>query len=291
MARGIDGIELSCETSWFRNLTTVLRTHSDLATPASPPTQPSIPSPENGPMGSERLQKLIAAAGLCSRRNAEVLLRQGAVRVNGRMASLGERADPLHDRIEVHGRPLALPPPPLTLLMHKPIGVLSTCHDPHGRPTVLELLPQEFRRNAGLHPVGRLDADSHGALLLSNDGDLTLRLTHPRYGHPKTYRVWVAGHPDRTTLERWQAGVPLDGRPSQPVGLRLLDQRRDATRLELHLREGRNRQIRRTAALLGHPVLDLQRTAIGPLPLADLAAGGWRPLSPQETTDLLAEPP
>ena len=242
-------------------------------------------------MGYERLQNLIAAAGLCSRRNAELLLLQGAVRVNGRTASLGERADPWQDQIEVHGRPLALPPPPLTLLLHNPIGVLSTCHDPQGRPTVLELLPPELRHGAGLHPVGRLDADSHGALLLSNDGDLTLRLTHPRYGHPKTYRVWVAGHPDRLALEHWQAGVPLDGRPSQPVGLRRLDQRREATLLELHLREGRNRQIRRTAALLGHPVLDLQRTAIGPLHLADLDEGGWRPLSPQETRGLLAELP
>jgi len=240
-------------------------------------------------MGSERLQKLIAAAGLCSRRHAEVLLRQGAVRVNGRTASLGDRADPHQDRIEVNGRPLTLPPPPLTLLLHKPIGVLSTCHDPHGRPTVLELLPPELRRGAGLHPVGRLDADSHGVLLLSNDGDLTLRLTHPRYGHPKSYRVWVAGQPDRIALERWQAGVPLDGKPSQPVGLRQLAQRRDATLLELNLREGRNRQIRRTAALLGHPVLDLQRTAIGPLHLGDLAEGDWRRLSPQETTDLVAE--
>ena len=241
---------------------------------------PMAPSPPDQPGPSEKLQKLIAAAGLCSRRSAEELLRQGRVRLNGRRAVLGERADPLRDRISVDGRPLLAPPAPLTLLLHKPPGVLSTCHDPRGRPTVLDLLPAELRHGRGLHPVGRLDADSRGALLLTNDGALTLRLTHPRYGHRRTYRVWVAGHPADPTLERWAAGVPLAGQPSQPVALRVLDHRRDATRLELVMREGRNRQIRRTAGLLGHTVLDLKRVAIGALQLADLPEGRWRELPP-----------
>jgi len=230
----------------------------------------------------ERLQKLIAAAGLASRRAAEELLRQGRVRVNGAVAQLGDRADPARDRIQVDGRPLAAPPPPLTLLLHKPPGVLSTCRDPQGRPTVLDLLPPEWRRGAGLHPVGRLDADSRGALLLSNDGDLTLRLTHPRYGHARTYRVWVEGQPSAASLQRWAAGVALDGLPSQPVQITRLQDGREATRLELVMREGRNRQIRRTAALLGHPVLDLLRVAIGPLRLADLPEAHWRTISPGE---------
>ena len=240
------------------------------------------PSPPPAEGRGEKLQKLIAAAGLVSRRAAEELLRQGRVRLNDRVAQLGERADPRRDRIRVDGRPLALPPAPLTLLLHKPVGVLSTCRDPGGRPTVLDLLPEALRREAALHPVGRLDADSRGALLLSNDGDLTLRLTHPRYGHARTYRIWVAGHPDARALERWADGVPLEGLPSQPVELTVLGRRRDATRLELVMREGRNRQIRRTAALLGHPVLDLLRVAIGPLRLADLPEGRWREVSPGE---------
>jgi pseudouridine synthase len=147
---------------------------------------------------------------------------------------------------------------------------------------VLDLLPPELARGSGLHPVGRLDAESRGALLLSNDGDLTLRFTHPRYEHRKTYRVRVAGHPDADTLARWAAGVPLDGRPSAPVRLRrLADQGPDSV-LELVMTEGRNRQIRRTAELLGHPVRDLQRTAIGAIALGMLPEGRWRRLHPQE---------
>lgn len=233
-------------------------------------------------MPRERLQKVMAAAGFCSRRRGEELLRQGRVRVNGVRAGLGDQADPSLDRIEIDGRPLQAPPRSRTLLLHKPEGVLCTCHDPHGRPTVLDLLPPELRRGQGLHPVGRLDADSRGALLLSNDGDLTLRLTHPRYGHRRTYRVWVQGHPTRDSLERWRLGVPLDGRPSQPVQLRVTGREADSTLLELQMGEGRNRQIRRTAGLLGHPVLDLLRTAIGPVQLGELPEGRWRWLLPSE---------
>ena len=237
---------------------------------------------QSGGMAIERLQKLMAAAGFCSRRRGELLLRQGRVRCNGIVASLGDRADPDRDRIEIDGRPLQAPPRTLTLLLNKPRGVLCSCHDPHGRPTVLDLLPAELRRGQGLNPVGRLDADSHGALLLSNDGALTLRFTHPRYGHRRRYRVWVQGLPDAATLARWRAGVPLDDRPSQPLQLQLLRHDGQASLLELAMVEGRNRQIRRTAGLLGHPVLDLQRLAIGPVDLGDLPEGRWRRLQPAE---------
>ena len=233
-------------------------------------------------MASERLQKLMAAAGFCSRRRGEELLRQGRVWVNGQRAQLGDQADLAADRIEIDGQPLAPPAATLTLLLNKPLGVLSTCHDPHGRTTVLDLLPAELRRGQGLHPVGRLDADSRGALLLSNDGALTLRLTHPRYGHSRTYRAWVRGRPERPVLDDWRAGVPLDGQASQAVQLSVLEHDGDATLLELVLREGRNRQIRRTAGLLGHPVLDLRRIAIGGLELADLPEGRWRRLQADE---------
>lgn len=242
-------------------------------------------------MAAERLQKLIAASGLCSRRGAEELLRQGRVRVNGSPAGLGERADPVRDAIAVDGQPLGAAAAPLLLLLNKPAGVVSSCRDPRGRPTVLDLLPPPLRRGRGLHPVGRLDADSRGALLLTNQGALTLRLTHPRYGQHKIYRVWVAGQPGKDLLRRWAAGVPLEEGPSAPVGVRLLQRRRERCLLELAMGEGRNRQIRRTAALLGHPVLDLQRVAIGPLALADLAEGQWRHLERREWETLAAFDP
>jgi pseudouridine synthase len=233
-------------------------------------------------MAAVRLQKLLAGAGLCSRRQAEMLLRQGRVRVNGVVAGIGDRAEADRDRIDVDGSPLPPAVRGLTLLLNKPVGVLCTCSDPHGRPTVLDLLPPRLLRRGGLHPVGRLDAESRGALLLTNDGRLTLRLTHPRYGHRKTYRVWVEGTPDAASLDRWRAGVALDERPALPVEIRVIRRHDDATLLELVMREGRNRQIRRTADLLGHPVLDLQRTAIGPLTLAGLPEGRWRQIPPGE---------
>jgi pseudouridine synthase len=233
-------------------------------------------------MTAERLQKLLAGAGLCSRRRAEELLLQGRVRVNGVEARLGDRADPDADRIEIDGLPLPRRAAPLTVLLNKPPGVVSSCHDPRGRPTVLDLLPPDLARGTGLHPVGRLDADSRGALLLTNDGALTLRLTHPRYGQAKTYRVWVSGRPGGVALERWRRGVPLDGRPAAPVRICPLRQTEAATLLEVVMGEGRNRQIRRTAEVLGHPVLDLQRLAIGPLSLGDLPEGRWRRLDGQE---------
>ena len=167
-----------------------------------------------GELAAERLQKLMAAAGLCSRRQAETLLRQGLVQVNGALAQLGDRADPASDLISVRGQALAARPEPMLLLVNKPVGVLCSCRDPRGRPTVLELLPAELRQGRGLHPVGRLDADSRGALLLSNQGDLTLRLSHPRYGHRKTYRVWVEGRPAQPA--RRAASDPANQPANQP---------------------------------------------------------------------------
>ena len=238
----------------------------------------------------ERLQKLIAAAGICSRRQAEVLLRQGRVSLNGATAHLGDRADLAIDQITLDGKPLAERPDVVTVLLNKPAGVLCTCHDPLARITVLELLPPDLRQGAGLHPIGRLDAQSRGALLITNDGDLTLRLTHPRFGHRKTYVIWVNGRPAPKTLQRWRDGLPLDGSPSRPVEIRELRHLRHATQLELTLREGRNRQIRRTAELLGHQVLDLKRVGVGPLTLANLPEGHWRPLAPSECRSLVESP-
>jgi pseudouridine synthase len=233
-------------------------------------------------MAAERLQKLLSVAGVCSRRRAEELLRAGRVQVNGQVARLGDRADPACDQLVVDGQPLPLAAPPLVLLLNKPPGVVCSCAAADGFTTVLELLPPELRHGQGLHPVGRLDVASRGALLLTNHGALTLRLTHPRYGHRKTYRVWLRGQPAAAVLDRWRNGVPLDGRPSQPVTVTVLQQRPDRTQVELVMGEGRNRQIRRTAELLGHPVQDLQRTAIDALQLGDLPQGRWRRLQGQE---------
>ena len=228
----------------------------------------------------------MSAAGHCSRRQAEELLRQGRVDVNGTIASLGDQADPETDLICVDGTPLAKVTEERVLLLNKPPGVISSCHDPQGRETVLDLIPAELRR--GLHPVGRLDADSRGALLLSNQGELTLKLTHPRYAHSKTYRVTVTGTPDHSKLERWRQGMELDGSRTLPASVKLLHSKHGHSTLEVILREGRNRQIRRIASLLGHSVLDLQRVAIAGLALGSMEEGCWRELSRQEWRSLIS---
>ena len=234
----------------------------------------------------QRLQKLMSAAGHCSRRQAEELLRQGRVEVNGRTAGLGDQADPEIDQVCVDGSPLAKDTTERVLLLNKPPGVISSCHDPHGRETVLDLIPPDLRQ--GLHPVGRLDADSRGALLLSNQGELTLKLTHPRYAHSKTYRVTLSGTPSRSRLQRWRQGVELDGSRTLPASVTLLHSQGDHSVLEVILREGRNRQIRRIASLLGYAVLDLQRVAIGGLALGSIEEGCWRELSRQEWRRLIS---
>ena len=236
-------------------------------------------------MTRQRLQKLIAAAGLCSRRNAEQWLLDGRVSVDGSPAQLGDQADPNSQIILVDGRRLAIAVQRRVLLLNKPVGVISSCHDPQGRTTVLELLPRSHRQ--GLHPVGRLDADSRGALLLTDAGALTLSLTHPRYDHAKTYRVWVRGRPSASVLERWRRGIALDGRMTRPAVVNRLTDQASSSLLEIVLQEGRNRQIRRVAQILGHPVLDLQRTAIAHVQLGDLGEGCWRELPEGEWKRLL----
>ena len=250
--------------------------------------KPETSSPAGAPRG-DRLQKLISAAGICSRRHAEDWIRAGRISINGRVAQLGDRADPSQDQICVDGAPIPSAPQPRLLLLNKPKGVISSCHDPQGRPIVLDMLPIELRQD-GLHPVGRLDADSRGALLLTNQGELTLHLTHPRYSHPKTYRVWVRGKPKDSTLEAWRQGLPLDDRITQPATVRALEHERGETLLEVVLREGRNRQIRRVAEQLGHPVIDLQRIAIATVALGSLAEGRWRPLNKGEWRALTSTP-
>jgi pseudouridine synthase len=214
-----------------------------------------------------RLQKIMSQWGIASRRQAEEIIRSGQVKVNGQLAHLGDTADPALDRIEVAGRLLVAPPQRYYLLLNKPAGVVSTCTDPQGRSTVVDLLPQHLQHGSGIHPVGRLDIDSTGALLLTNDGELTCLLTHPRHQVSKTYIALVEGHPAPSTLEAWRTGIKLDGHWTLPAQVTVLDEDRYDTRLQIVLREGRNRQVRRVAEHLSHPVVRLERTAIGCIPL------------------------
>ena len=232
------------------------------------------------PVREERLQKILARWGVASRRRAEVLIEQGRVRINGRVVDRpGQKANPDRDRIEVDGNLLQPQqrPQPLYLLLHKPLGIISTCHDPQNRRTVLDLLPPELRGATGLHPVGRLDAQSTGALLLTNDGDLTFQLTHPRHGIPKTYHVWINGSPDNSVLHHWRTGVYYEGIKTLPARVRRIQtKRKHQTLLEIILHEGRNRQIRKVAETLGFPVIRLHRVAIGPIQVYPLSRGQYR---------------
>ncbi len=236
----------------------------------------------------ERLHKILSQWGIASRRRAEVLIRAGRVRVNGELAQIGQLADPQTDVIELDGQVIQMHDRPRLyyFLLHKPLRVVSSCDDPQGRKTVLAFLPPALQQGTGIHPVGRLDYFSTGALLLTNDGDLTYRLTHPRHHIPKTYRVIVAGTPTEPTLRQWRAGFLLEGRKTAPAQVRLLSAAAHQAELEVILWEGRNRQIRRVAEALGHPVKALHRLAIGPIRLGSLAPGQLRELTPTEHRQL-----
>lgn len=227
----------------------------------------------------ERLQKILARAGFGSRRACEELIRQGRVKVNGVVAQIGQKADPDRDRITVDGNAIQVARRHVYVALHKPRGVLSDEGDEAGRfSTVRDLVGLPGR----LFAVGRLDLQSEGLLLLTDDGDLANRLTHPRYEHAKEYHVDVEGQPDDGTLERWRKGVFLDGQRTAPAEVSVLRGERDHTWLRVVLREGRKRQVRRVAAMLGHPVRRLIRVRIGPLQLGDLKPGQWRKLTDAE---------
>jgi 23S rRNA pseudouridine2605 synthase len=237
----------------------------------------------------ERVQKILSQWGFASRRQAEQMILAGRVRLNGKSVQLGQRADPNCDQLEVDGVIVQLQgrPQPIYLLLHKPLGVVSTCRDPQAKTTVLDCLPYPLQKQQGIHPVGRLDVDSTGALLLTNNGDLTFYLTHPRHHIAKTYEVWVQGLPPLSILRQWQQGVILEGRKTLPAGVKVLRHQGNQTCLEVVLKEGRNRQIRRVAAQLGYPVIHLHRTAIGPICLQPpnqppLPSGSYRYLTDSE---------
>lgn len=233
----------------------------------------------------ERLQKVLAHAGVASRRSAEQLIRAGRVRVNGVVVSqLGTRVDRVRDHIDVDGQPVARTSVALHYVMlNKPLGVVSSASDPDGRPTVVDLVRAPFR----LYPVGRLDVDSEGLVLLTDDGELTFRLTHARYGVDKEYQVLVRRHGlDREQLTLLRTGLELEDGLARAVRADVVRETSDGTWLTIVLREGRNRQVRRMLAAIGCPVTQLRRVRIGPLQLSDLPTGKHRALRPREVAAL-----
>ena len=233
----------------------------------------AVPSDEG-----ERLQKVLARVGIGSRRVCEDLIAEGRVTVDGEVAVLGRRVDVETALIELDGAPIGVRPDLVHYLLNKPAGVVTTADDPQGRPTVVGLVPAEPR----VFPVGRLDVDTEGLLLLTNDGELAHRLTHPSFGVGKEYVAELEGSPSRAALRRLREGVELDDGTTAPARAALLEP--SVVRLTVH--EGRNRQVRRMCDAVGHPVVRLIRTRIGPLADRSLAPGAWRELTGDEVRSL-----
>lgn len=226
----------------------------------------------------DRLQKVLARAGVASRRVCEDLIAEGRVKVNGEIADLGRRVHPEVDVIEIDGGLVPTAPGLVYYLLNKPAGVVTTAADTHGRPTVVALVPDEPR----VFPVGRLDADTEGLLLLTNDGELTHRLTHPSFGVEKEYLAAVEGDPSPAALRRLREGIELEDGPTAPAKV----VRVEAGLLRITIHEGRNRQVRRMCEAIGHPVTRLVRSRIGTLADRKLKPGEWRIVAPDEVRAL-----
>ena len=234
---------------------------------------------------AQRLQKVLAHAGVASRRKSEELIRQGRVTVNGRVVTqLGTKVDPAGDDIRLDGQRVQVGADHVYIMLNKPRGVLSTMEDARGRRALSDLVSAPRR----LYPVGRLDVVSEGLILLTDDGELANLLTHPRYQHEKEYIVLVNGRPSGKTLAAWRRGIMLEGKPTAPARVDVVRRERDAALLRVVMHEGRKRQIRQVAALLGHPVRELKRVRLGPLQLGTLEAGQWRYLTAREIRKLEA---
>jgi len=237
----------------------------------------------------ERLQKILARAGLASRRAAEEWIRQGRVKVNGKVVDLGAKADPDHDAILVDGKRLQVPETHVYLLLNKPPGFVTSRSDPQGRQTVLDLIPPRLRKT--VVPAGRLDFDSEGLLVLTSDGDLVLKITHPRYGCLKSYEVKVKGTPTESTMRRFRDGIVIDGKRTAPAKASLLHRPRPGKGEKnswwtVQIVEGRKRQIREMFFRLGHPVQRLKRVEIGGLSDPRLPMGSYRLLDGDEVATL-----
>lgn len=239
-------------------------------------------------MDQQRLQKILSLAGVASRRLSEELIVQGRVSVNGKtITELGTKADPHADEIKVDGRRIRIQQTRRYILLNKPRGFITTRSDPQGRPTVMDLMKgvREY-----VYPVGRLDYDSEGLLILTNDGELAARLTHPRHEVEKVYEARVKGVPDEHTLDRLARGVTIEGRRTAPARVRasepILKSSGEQTVIELSIHEGRQRQVRKMFEAVGHPVVRLKRVRIGPVEDPDIPPGHWRELTPHEIARL-----
>ena len=230
-----------------------------------------------------KIQKILSETGVASRRKAEELIREGRVTVNGRAAQIGDRADPSRDHIKVDGRRVSLPPAKAYILVNKPKGVITTVDDPEGRKTVLDLLPAGSRR---LFPVGRLDYDAEGLLLLTDDGNLAHRLSHPSFHIPRTYQVKVQGKPTPAETRRLSQGIHLEDGRTAPCRVVSLKETEENSWQEMVLYEGRNRQVKRMWEKLGYPVLKLKRVGFAGLSLGRLQPGEYRALRPAEVEKL-----
>ena len=232
----------------------------------------------------DRLQKVLAHVGVGSRRAVEEMITAGRIRVNGHVARLGQRVDPDNDKVEVDGSIVPLRADLVYLLANKPEGVVTTADDPQGRPTVLDLVEDDVR----VWPVGRLDIGSEGALILTNDGELTMRLTHPRYHVPRTYMVSATGSVGPRAATSLARGVELEDGPTQRAKVDVVERGTGGSLVEITIHEGRNRQVRRMFEVVGHPVRRLVRTSIGPVKLGRLKPGSVRKLGPREVAALYA---
>jgi pseudouridine synthase len=256
----------------------------------------SSPRWSTQPMAGERLQKIIARAGVASRRGAEQLIADGRVSVNGRLAQLGESADPEHDRVEIDGRPIGGPVKPVHLAIHKPRGFLSSARDERGRRSVVSLVETRGER---LWPAGRLDVESEGLMILTNDGEWANRVLHPRYGNQREYAALVTPSPGRVEIRRLLDGVDLEDGPARLLAVRRAAPPREIVRerfeegewLRIRIGEGRKREVRRIFAAVGCRVERLVRTRIGALALGGLGPGEWRRLRATEVGALVGERP
>jgi pseudouridine synthase len=240
-------------------------------------------------MSLERIQKILAKAGIASRREAEKMVLEGRVTVNGKVVdTLGFKADFSSDHIKVDGKRIAHVEPNVTLLLNKPRGYVSTVRDPQGRPTVMDLLKNVRYR---VYPVGRLDFDAEGLLVLTNDGGLAYRLSHPKFSVPKTYWVKVSGVPDANKLGRLMRGVMLEDGRATALSLKILRKREKNCWVEIVVTEGRNRLVKRMFSAIGHSVFKLKRVEFGPIHLGSLAVGQFRYLTPEEMKKLKSQNP
>jgi pseudouridine synthase len=229
-----------------------------------------------------RLQRYLAGCGVASRRNAEKLVESGRVAVNGVVAKLGETIDPEKDVVTCDGKPVH-PEAPVYVILNKPKDTVTSACDTHGRKTVIDCVEGVSAR---VFPVGRLDVDVEGALLLTNDGELAFRLMHPKYQVEKVYLATVTGEVTREALARIEEGVPLEDGPTAPAKARIVNKRQETTLLRLTLHEGRKREVKRMCAALGHPVRELQRVSIAGITAKGLRPGEWRYLTPHEVAAL-----